>query len=122
MLGVILGLIAILRVLIGHAAGIAPQDHLNQFMLAIPISVVGVVLFGSLAGAMLPLLLRRIGLDPASASAPLVATMVDVTGIIIYFTIASMIFDLSAKPVAKCDCPPDSPPVNVTYTPGTATP
>jgi magnesium transporter len=113
MLGAILGVIAILRVYVGHWMGIAPQDHLGQFLMAIPLSVVGVVLFGSLAGAMLPLALRRIGLDPASASAPLVATLVDVTGIIIYFTIASMIFDLSGPPVAKC---PVEPGVNVTGT------
>jgi magnesium transporter len=51
-------------------------------------AVVGVVLWGSLAGSMLPLLLRRIGLDPATSSAPFVATLVDVTGLIIYFTAA----------------------------------
>ena len=54
-------------------------------------SLLGVVAFGTLAGAMLPLLLERLGLDPASASAPLVATLVDVTGIAIYFTLASFI-------------------------------
>jgi magnesium transporter len=48
-------------------------------------------LFGSLAGSMLPFVLRRVGLDPASASAPFVATMVDVSGLIIYFTIANII-------------------------------
>jgi magnesium transporter len=48
-------------------------------------------MFGTLAGSMLPLLLRRLGFDPASASAPFVATLVDVTGIIIYFTVASVI-------------------------------
>jgi magnesium transporter len=46
------------------------------------------VLFGSLAGSMLPFVLRRIGFDPASASAPFVATLVDVTGLVIYFTVA----------------------------------
>jgi magnesium transporter len=52
-------------------------------------SVVGVVAWGTLMGSMLPLALRRFGLDPASASAPLVATLVDVTGLLIYFTFAS---------------------------------
>jgi magnesium transporter len=52
---------------------------------------VGVVLFGSLAGSMLPFVLRRFGFDPASASAPFVATLVDVTGLIIYFTVALVI-------------------------------
>ena len=54
-------------------------------------SLVGVVLFGSVAGSMLPFLLRRLGFDPAAASAPFVATLVDVTGLVIYFTIAYQI-------------------------------
>ena len=54
-------------------------------------SLIGVVMFGTMAGSMLPLLLRRLGFDPASASAPFVATLVDVTGIVIYFTVASVI-------------------------------
>jgi magnesium transporter len=49
---------------------------------------VGVVMFGTLAGAMLPFLMRRLGFDPASASAPFIATFVDVTGLIIYFNVA----------------------------------
>jgi len=54
-------------------------------------SLVGVVTFGTLAGATLPLILRRVGFDPASASAPFVATLVDVSGIVIYFTVASIV-------------------------------
>jgi len=54
-------------------------------------SLVGVVLWGTLSGSMLPFLLRRLGFDPASASAPFVATLVDVSGLIIYFTAASVI-------------------------------
>jgi hypothetical protein len=54
-------------------------------------SLVGCVMWGTLMGAMLPFALRKVGADPASASAPLVATLVDVSGIIIYFTIASLI-------------------------------
>ena len=52
-------------------------------------SLIGVVMFGTLAGSLLPFLLRKLGLDPASASAPFVATLVDVTGLIIYFSLAS---------------------------------
>jgi len=52
---------------------------------------VGVVLWGTLAGSMLPFILRRLGFDPASASAPFVATLVDVSGLIIYFTTAAVI-------------------------------
>ena len=54
-------------------------------------ALVGVVTFGTLAGSMLPFLLKRFGFDPASASAPFVATLVDVTGLIIYFTVALLI-------------------------------
>ena len=54
-------------------------------------SLVGVVLWGTLVGSMLPFLLRRLGADPASASAPFVATLVDVTGLIIYFSVAKLI-------------------------------
>jgi magnesium transporter len=54
-------------------------------------SLMGVVLFGSMAGSMLPFALRRAGLDPASASAPLVATLVDVSGLLIYFTTATFL-------------------------------
>jgi magnesium transporter len=53
--------------------------------------LIGVVLYGTLTGSMLPFVLKRAGLDPASASAPFVATVVDVSGLIIYFTIARVI-------------------------------
>ena len=59
--------------------------------LTVAVSLVGVVLFGTLAGSMLPFMLRRLRLDPARASAPFVATLVDVTGLVIYFTVASLI-------------------------------
>ena len=55
------------------------------------LSLVGVVLFGTLVGALLPFVLRGLGMDPASASAPLVATVVDVTGIVIYFRVATVV-------------------------------
>ena len=54
-------------------------------------ALVGIVTFGSMSGSMLPLLLKRIGFDPASASAPFVATLVDVSGLMIYFSIAYVI-------------------------------
>jgi magnesium transporter len=66
-------------------------EHYMLVALAVSISLVGVVLYGSVVGAMLPFVLRRLGLDPASASAPLVATLVDVSGLIIYFEVAQMI-------------------------------
>jgi len=90
-LGGILGLIGVARIELGPVLGLEPSQNLVRFSLTIALSLTGVVLFGTIAGSMLPLLLRRMGLDPASASAPLVATMVDVTGIVIYFTAATLL-------------------------------
>jgi magnesium transporter len=59
--------------------------------LTVALSLIGVVTFGTLVGAMLPFALKRFGLDPASASAPLVATLVDVTGLVIYFSLALLL-------------------------------
>jgi magnesium transporter len=72
----------------GHAMGYDYGPYHGRVAMAIGLSVVGVVTFGSLTGSMLPFLLRRFGLDPASASAPFVATLVDVTGLVIYFSVA----------------------------------
>jgi magnesium transporter len=66
-------------------------DHFLVIALTVATSLVGVVTFGTLAGSMLPIILRRMGFDPASASAPFVATLVDVTGLLIYFTLASLL-------------------------------
>jgi len=90
-MGGILALIAFSRIelwrFLFHSYG--PHHLLVAYTIAG--SVVGVVTWGTLAGSMLPFLLRRAGLDPASASAPFVATLVDVTGIVIYFTVASLV-------------------------------
>ena len=59
--------------------------------LTVGATLIGIVMFGSLTGSMLPFILQRTGFDPASASAPFVATLVDVTGLVIYFTVASLI-------------------------------
>ena len=64
-------------------------EHFALVGLTVAAALIGVVLYGTLVGAMLPILLRRLGLDPAVSSAPFVATLVDVTGIIIYFSIAA---------------------------------
>jgi magnesium transporter len=64
-------------------------EHTMILAVTVASSVVGVVMWGSLSGAMLPFALRKAGLDPATASAPLVATLVDVTGLVIYFTMAT---------------------------------
>ena len=65
--------------------------HWQLVALTVGFALVGVVTFGSLAGSMLPFALKRLGFDPASASAPFVATLVDVTGLVIYFTVAVVI-------------------------------
>jgi magnesium transporter len=96
-LGVILGAIGIIRV--GAWAIIGEQyfhrqpygEHWALVALTVGIALVGVVLWGTLSGSMLPFLLRRVGADPATSSAPFVATLVDVTGLIIYFSIALVI-------------------------------
>ena len=95
MLGVILGVIGALRIALWQYMGwydYASSLHSwEQVALTVGISLIGIVAFGSLAGSMLPFLLRRVGFDPASASAPLVATLVDVTGLSIYFGVAWLI-------------------------------
>ena len=90
-LGGILGTIGFIRIslwaLLFHSYG----EHWLLLALTVGLALVGIVLWGSLAGSMLPFLLRRIGLDPATSSAPFVATLVDVSGLIIYFTVAAII-------------------------------
>jgi magnesium transporter len=89
LMGCILGLLGIFRIFIWQATGL--KDYGPHHMLlasTIGVSLIGVVLWGSLIGAMLPMLLRYLRLDPATCSAPFVATLVDVTGIVIYFTVA----------------------------------
>jgi magnesium transporter len=91
-LGAILGLIGLARIFLWQYVGL--YDYGSHYMLVgftVALALLGVVLFGSLVGSMLPFLLRRVGFDPASASAPFVATLVDVTGLVIYFTVASLL-------------------------------
>jgi len=90
-LGAILGAIGLLRVILWPARHTLYGDHFVRIGVTVSISVLGVVLWGSLAGSMLPFLLRRLGFDPASASAPFVATLVDVTGLVIYFSVATVV-------------------------------
>jgi magnesium transporter len=90
-MGAILGGIGFARVMLWEVLFHTYGSHALALGVTIGFSVLGVVLWGTLSGSMLPFVLRRIGLDPASASAPFVATLVDVTGIVIYFTIASLV-------------------------------
>ena len=88
-LGLILGVIGFTRIEIWQHLHLYDYGiHHLLVGLTVGAALVGIVGFGSLAGSMLPFLLKRIGFDPASASAPFVATLVDVTGLIIYFTVA----------------------------------
>jgi magnesium transporter len=90
-LGAILGALGVLRILLWPAKAQIYGEHYLMIAATVACSLVGVVLWGTITGSMLPLILRRLGLDPASASAPFVATLVDVTGLVIYFTVASIL-------------------------------
>jgi magnesium transporter len=91
-LGAILGVIGFTRIELWQRLHLFDYGA-HHFLVAITVGValVGIVGFGSLAGSMLPFLLKRVGFDPASASAPFVATLVDVTGLVIYFSVALLI-------------------------------
>lgn len=99
-LGLVLGTIGVIRILLWqHFGWFQYGPHVGLIALTIGLSLVGVVTFGSMAGSMLPFLLKRLGFDPASASAPFVATLVDVTGLIIYFSVALLVLHTQlAKP------------------------
>lgn len=91
-LGFILGIIGMARISLWQKLGIFDYgEHWKLVALTVGTGLVGIVTFGSLAGSMLPFLLKRLGFDPASASAPFVATLVDVTGLMIYFSVALLI-------------------------------
>ena len=89
LLGTVLGFIGFFRVIIWHS--IIPNvygEHYFLIAFSVGFSLIGVVLWGTLSGSMLPLLLKKLGADPAVSSAPFVATLVDVTGLLIYFSMA----------------------------------
>jgi magnesium transporter len=90
MLGIVLGTIGFLRIFTWTLFSNLYGPHWALIGVTVGVALVGVVLWGSLAGSMLPLLLKKLGADPATSSAPFVATLVDVTGLIIYFSVAVM--------------------------------
>ncbi len=90
-LGITLGIIGFGRVLLGQWFGMGYGEYYMTFAFAISLSIAACVLYGSLVGAMLPFLLKFFRVDPASASAPFVSTLVDATGIILYFTILQLV-------------------------------
>jgi magnesium transporter len=91
-LGALLGAIGFMRIVLWekvHFTDYGPHYLLVAF--TVWFALLGVVTFGTLAGSMLPFILRRLGFDPATSSAPFVATLVDVTGLCIYFSVALLI-------------------------------
>ena len=90
-LGTILGALGFIRVSLWSTFSNAYGPHWLLVALTVAIALIGVVLWGTLMGSLLPFALRRLGFDPATSSAPFVATLVDVTGLVIYFTVASLI-------------------------------
>lgn len=91
-LGTILGIIGFIRIAVWQKLHIFDYTaHWAAVALTIFFSLIGIVMWGTLSGSMIPFVLKRLGLDPATSSAPFVATLVDVTGVVIYFSIAAVI-------------------------------
>jgi magnesium transporter len=91
LLGTVLGTIGFIRITVWAEFFHAYGEHWFLIALTVGFSLVGIVLWGSLSGSMLPFVLKKAGLDPATSSAPFVATLVDVSGLVIYFTVAAVI-------------------------------
>src|SRR5258706_14720526 len=87
----ILGVIGFIRISTWPYLFNSYGDHWFLLAVTVGLALIGIVLWGSLTGSMLPFLLRRAGLDPVTSSAPFVATLVDVSGLIIYFSVAALI-------------------------------
>src|ERR1051325_9300324 len=90
-LGVVLAVVGFVRSVLWEGLFHTYGPHYVGIAFTVALSLVGVVMWGTLAGSMLPFILRRLGFDPASASAPFEATLVDVSGLVIYFTAAAAI-------------------------------
>jgi magnesium transporter len=90
-LGLVLGVLGALRVVVWGTAFQAYGEQFWTLGFSVGVAVISVVAWGNVVGSMLPLILRRLGLDPATSSAPFVATFIDVTGILIYFNIAMLV-------------------------------
>jgi magnesium transporter len=90
-LGAILGTIGFLRITLWSAFSDIYGPHWLLVAITVSFSLVGVVLWGTLSGSLLPFALKRLGFDPAASSAPFVATLVDVTGLVIYFSVGLVV-------------------------------
>jgi magnesium transporter len=97
-LGALLGAIGFCRIVLWPNHRTLYTEKYLLVALAVALSLVGIIMWGTLSGSMLPFMLRRLGFDPASASAPFVATLVDVTGLIIYFSVAKIILSSMLHP------------------------
>jgi magnesium transporter len=91
MLGTILGIIGFFRIMVWNSFSNMYGEHWVLIGLTIGFTLIGVVMWGTFSGSMLPFVLRKFGLDPATSSAPFVATLVDVSGLLIYFTVATLL-------------------------------
>ena len=88
----ILAIVGITRILLWQKAGLYDYGEYSFWIaMTIGVSLIFIVLWGTLTGSMIPLILKKLKLDPATSSAPFVATLVDVTGLIIYFSVAAML-------------------------------
>ena len=90
-LGGILGAIGFLRIVVASKFTTGYGEYPMLIGLTVGLSLVGVVLWGTLSGSLLPFILKKLGFDPATSSAPFVATLVDVTGLVIYYSVAVMV-------------------------------
>jgi magnesium transporter len=90
-LGFLLGILGFARIAVWSIFTNLYGEHWLAVAITIGLSLTGVVLWGSLMGSMLPLILKRLGADPATSSAPFIATLVDVTGLLIYFSLAALL-------------------------------
>ena len=91
LLGAVLGIIGFTRVMLWNQIFHTYGEHGALIASTVGLALVGVVLWGTIAGSMLPIVLKKLGADPATSSAPFVATLVDVTGLVIYFSVAYII-------------------------------
>jgi magnesium transporter len=115
-LGIILGTIGFIRITIWqklHWANYGGVNGAYWYLVALTVfvSLIGVVMWGTLSGSMIPIILKQLKLDPATSSAPFVATLVDVTGVIIYFSAAAMILRTTLLAPHKVN-PPTTAPVH----------
>jgi magnesium transporter len=90
-LGLLLGSIGFVRIALWSQFSHIYGPHWGLVGLTVGLSLVGIVLWGTLSGSMLPFVLQGLGFDPAASSAPFVATLVDVTGLVIYFSVAVVV-------------------------------